>query len=34
VEDGVILRVESQRDLETQLTIWQSVTRVGGALPN
>jgi len=34
VEDGVVMRVESQCDPETQLMICQFVPRVGGALPN
>ena len=34
MEDGVVLRTESQCDLETWLTICQFVPRVGGALPN
>ena len=34
MEDGVVMRVESQCDPETQLMICQFVPRVGGALPN
>ena len=33
VEDGVVLRVGPQCDLQTRLTICQFITRVGGALP-